>query len=217
MKTVNLGQNGSVFNTFLAEMRDASIQKDRMRFRNNLERVGEVFAYELSKVLAYSPKEVTTPLGIATVNTCDTPVVIATILRAGLPLQKGFLNFFDHAEASFLATFRKYGKGDYFELRVDYCSVPSLEGKALVIADTMIATGASIGVCIDKLVEEGGTPASIHLITPIASTYAVDQLSVRYGDDVTLWVGAIDEEITGRSYVVPGLGDAGDLAFGDKL
>ena len=146
MKTVNLGQNGSVFNTFLAEMRDASIQKDRMRFRNNLERVGEVFAYELSKVLAYSPKEVTTPLGIATVNTCDTPVVIATILRAGLPLQKGFLNFFDHAEASFLATFRKYGKGDYFELRVDYCSVPSLEGKALVIADTMIATGASIGV-----------------------------------------------------------------------
>jgi len=217
MKTVNLGQNGSVFNTFLAEMRDASIQKDRMRFRNNLERVGEVFAYELSKVLAYSPKEVTTPLGIATVNTCDTPVVIATILRAGLPLQKGFLNFFDHAEASFLATFRKYGKGDYFDLRVDYCSVPSLEGKALVIADTMIATGASIGVCIDKLVEEGGTPASIHLITPIASTYAVDQLSVRYGDDVTLWVGAIDEEITGRSYVVPGLGDAGDLAFGDKL
>jgi len=217
MKVFNLGENGTVFNTFLAEMRDATIQKDRLRFRYNLERVGEVFAYEISKVLAYSPKEVTTPLGIATVNTCDTPLVIATILRAGLPLQKGFLNYFDRAESAFLATFRKYGKGDYVELRVDYCSVPALEGKVLVVADTMIATGASIEVCIEKLVEEGGTPDAIHLITPIASTYAVDQLSVRYGDNVTLWVGAVDEEITGRSYVVPGLGDAGDLAFGDKL
>ena len=216
MKVFHLGENSTVFNTFLAEMRDARIQKDRLRFRYNLERVGEVFAYELSKVLSYSPKEVTTPLGIATVNTCDTPVVIAAILRAALPLQKGFLNFFDRAESAFLATFRKYGKGDYFELRVDYCSVPALEGKALVVADSMIATGASIEVCIEKLIEEGGTPASIHLITPIASCYAVDQLSVRYGDNVSLWVGAIDEEITGRSYVVPGLGDAGDLAFGDK-
>ena len=216
MKVFHLGENGTIFNTFLAEMRDAHIQKDRLRFRTNLERVGEVFAYELSKVLSYSPKEVTTPLGIATVSTCDTPVVVAAILRAGLPLQKGFLHFFDHAESAFLATFRKYGKGDYFELRVDYCSVPALEGKALVIADSMIATGASIEVCIEKLIEEGGTPASIHLIAPIASSYAVDQLSIRYGDNVSLWVGAIDEEITGRSYVVPGLGDAGDLAFGDK-
>ncbi|MBQ9193217.1 MAG: uracil phosphoribosyltransferase [Bacteroidales bacterium] len=216
MKVHHLGENGSVLNNFLAEMRDAHIQKDSLRFRTNLERVGAVFALEVSKELAYSPKEVTTPLGIATVNTCDTPLVIATILRAGLPLQKGFLSFFDHAESAFLATFRKYGAGDYFELRVDYCTTPSLEGKTLVLADTMIATGASIGVCIDKLIEEGGTPAAIHLITPIASTYAVEQLSMRYGDNVSLWVAAIDEEITGRSYIVPGLGDAGDLAFGGK-
>jgi uracil phosphoribosyltransferase len=142
--------------------------------------------------------------------------VIGTILRAGLPLQKGFMNFFDHAEAAFLATFRKYGAGDYFEMRVDYCMTPSLEGKTLVLADTMIATGASIEVCIDKLIEEGGNPAAIHLITPIASTYAVEQLSMRYGDNVSLWVAAVDEEITGRSYIVPGLGDAGDLAYGGK-
>ncbi len=216
MKVHHLGENGSVLNNFLAEMRDARIQKDSLRFRTNLERVGAVFALELSKELAYSPKEVTTPLGIATVNTCDTPLVIGTILRAGLPLQKGFMNFFDHAEAAFLATFRKYGAGDYFEMRVDYCMTPSLEGKTLVLADTMIATGASIEVCIDKLIEEGGNPAAIHLITPIASTYAVEQLSMRYGDNVSLWVAAIDEEITGRSYIVPGLGDAGDLAYGGK-
>ena len=214
MKVHHLGENGTVLNNFLAEMRD--IQKDSLRFRTNLERVGSVFALEVSKVLAYSPKQVTTPLGIATVNTCDTPLVIATILRAGLPLQRGFLNFFDHAESAFLATFRKYGAGDYFEMRVDYCTTPSLEGKTLVLADTMIATGSSISVCIDKLIEEGGTPAAIHLITPIASSYAVEQLSMRYGENVTLWVAAIDEEITGRSYIVPGLGDAGDLAYGGK-
>ena len=216
MKVHHLGENGTVLNNFLAEMRDAHIQKDSLRFRTNLERVGSVFALEVSKVLAYSPKQVTPPLGIATVNTCDTPLVIATILRAGLPLQRGFLNFFDHAESAFLATFRKYGAGDYFEMRVDYCTTPSLEGKTLVLADTMIATGSSISVCIDKLIEEGGTPAAIHLITPIASSYAVEQLSMRYGENVTLWVAAIDEEITGRSYIVPGLGDAGDLAYGGK-
>ena len=216
MKVHHLGENGTVLNNFLAEMRDARIQKDSLRFRTNLERVGSVFALEVSKVLAYSPKQVTTPLGIATVNTCDTPLVIATILRAGLPLQRGFLNFFDHAESAFLATFRKYGAGDYFEMRVDYCTTPSLEGKTLVLADTMIATGSSIGVCIEKLIEEGGTPAAIHLITPLASSYAVEQLSMRYGENVTLWVAAIDEEITGRSYIVPGLGDAGDLAYGGK-
>ena len=199
MKVHHLGENGTVLNNFLAEMRDATIQKDRLRFRTNLERVGAVFALELSKELAYSPKEVTTPLGIATVNTCDTPLVIATILRAGLPLQEGFMKFFDHAEAAFLATFRKYGAGDYFELRVDYCMTPSLEGKTLVLADTMIATGASIGVCIDKLIEDGGHPAAI-----------------RYGDEVSLWVAAVDEEITSHSYIVPGLGDAGDLAYGGK-
>jgi len=217
MKVVNLGEHNSVLNNFLAEMRDARIQKDSLRFRTNLERVGEVFAYEISKVLDYSVKKVTTPLGIAEVPTIDTQLVLATILRAGLPLHQGLFNFFDHAGTAFLAAFRKYGKGDWFEIRADYCTTPSLEGKTLILADTMLATGASIQVAIQKLKEEGGEPAHIHLVCPIASHYAVDFLGQRLGSDVTLWVAAIDEELTSHSYIVPGLGDAGDLAFGDKL
>ena len=205
MKVVNLGENPSVLNNFIAEMRDATIQKDSLRFRINLERVGEVFAYEISKVLTFSEKEVITPLGTARVATTDTPLVISTILRAGLPLQKGIFNFFDHAETAFLAAFRKYGAGDWFEIRADYCTTPSLEGKTLVLADTMLATGSSIEVAIDKLRQEGGEPIAIHLVCPIASTYAVDHLAKRLGDEVTLWVAAIDEELTSHS------------AFGEKL
>jgi uracil phosphoribosyltransferase len=217
MKVVNLGENPSVLNNFIAEMRDAAIQKDSLRFRINLERVGEVFAYEISKVLAYSDKDIVTPLGTARVATCDTPLVISTILRAGLPLQKGIFNFYDHAETAFLAAFRKYGAGDYFKIRADYCTTPSLEGKTLIVADTMLATGSSIEIAVEKLRQEGGEPIAIHLVCPISSTYAVDHLSKRFGDEVTLWVAAIDEELTSHSYIVPGLGDAGDLAFGAKL
>ena len=217
MKVVNLGESPSVLNNFIAEMRDATIQKDSLRFRTNLERVGQVFAYELSKVLTFSEKDVVTPLGTARVATSDTPLVIATIIRAGLPLQKGIFDFFDHAETAFLAAFRKYGAGDYFKIRADYCTTPSLEGKTLILADTMLATGSSIEIAIEKLKEEGGEPIAIHLVCPIASTYAVDHLAKRYGDEVTLWVAAIDEELTSHSYIVPGLGDAGDLAFGEKL
>ena len=217
MDVINLGGNDSVLNTFLAEMRDARIQKDSLRFRTNLERVGEVFAYEVSKKLSYSVKDVVTPLGTARVSTFDTPLVIATILRAGLPLQTGLLRFFDHAETAFLAAFRKYGKGDWFEIRADYCTTPALEGKTLILSDTMLATGSSIEIAYSKLIEEGGNPIHTHLICPIASTYAVDALSKRFDDNVTLWVAAIDEELTSHSYIVPGLGDAGDLAFGGKL
>ena len=217
MKVINLGGNNSVLNSFIAEMRDARIQKDRLRFRTNLHRVGQVFAYEISKELNYSVKDVTTPLGVAKVATHDTPLVIATILRAGLPLHEGLLSFFDHAQTAFLAAFRKYGKGDYFEIRADYCTTPPLEGKTLILADTMLATGSSIDLGIQKLVEEGGHPSHIHLVCPIASRFAVEQMSMHYDDDVTLWVAAIDEELTSHSYIVPGLGDAGDLAFGDKL
>ena len=217
MKVVNLGECPSVLNNYIAEMRDATIQKDSLRFRTNLERVGKIFAYEISKGLAYSEKDVVTPLGTARVATCDTPLVISTILRAGLPLQKGVFDFFDHAETAFLAAFRKYGAGDYFEIRADYCTTPSLEGKTLILADTMLATGSSIEVAVEKLRQEGGDPIAIHLVCPIASTYAVDHLSKRFGDEVTLWVAAIDEELTSHSYIVPGLGDAGDLAFGEKL
>lgn len=137
--------------------------------------------------------------------------------RAGLPLQRGIYHLFDHAETAFLATFRKYGTGDYFEIRADYCTTPSLEGKTLILADAMIATGSSIDIAIEKLREEGGEPIHIHLVAPIASSYAVDHLAQRYGDEVTLWVAAVDEELTGHSYIVPGIGDAGDLAFGEKL
>lgn len=217
MKVINLGENNSVFNTFIAEMRDSRIQKDSLRFRTNLERVGEVFGYEISKTLEYSPKDVTTPLGIARVSTFDTPIVIATLLRAGLPLQQGLFRVFDHAEAAFLGTFRKTGKGDYFKVRADYCNTPSLEGKTLILADSMLATGSSFLLALDKLREDGGKPQHVHLVCPIASLYAVDALSAKLDGDFTLWVGAIDEELTGHNYIIPGLGDAGDLSYGAKL
>ena len=217
MKVINLGEKGSVLNTFIAELRDIRIQKDSMRFRRNLERVGEIFAYEISKHLAYSEKEVTTPLGIATVSTFDTPLVIGTILRAGLPLQTGLLNVFDRAETAFLTAFRMYGKGDYFKIKANYCTTPSLEGKTLILADTMSATGSSVEVGLQKLYEQGGVPEYIHIVCPVTSTYAVDHLMQTMGNNVTLWVAAIDEELTSHSFVVPGIGDAGDLAFGGKL
>lgn len=217
MKVIDLGGNHSVLHSFIAEMRDIRIQKDSLRFRTNLERCGEMFAYEISKTLQYSAKDVQTPLGIAQVETFDTKLVIATILRAGLPLHEGLFRVFDHAETAFLAAFRKYGKGDYFKIRADYCTTPSLEGKTLILADTMLATGSSIKIGIQKLIDEGGQPEHIHLVCPIASRMAVDHLGGIYGDDVTLWVAAIDEELTSHSYIVPGLGDAGDLAFGGKL
>ena len=178
MKVVNLGENPSVLNNFIAEMRDATIQKDRLRFRTNLERVGEIFAYELSKELTYTEKDVVTPLGIARVATSDTALVISTILRAGLPLQKGVFNFFDHAETAFLAAFRKYGAGDYFEIRADYCTTPSLEGKTLILADTMLATGSSIEVAIDKLIQEGGNPIAIHAPSPAPTPWTISPSSM---------------------------------------
>ena len=217
MKVINIGESHSVLNSYIAEMRDARIQKDRLRFRTNLMRVGNIFGYEISKTLSYSTKDVTTPLGIAQVDTYDTPLVISTILRAGLPLHEGLLEVFDTAETAFLAAFRKYGKGDYFKIRADDCTTPSLEGKTLTLADTMLATGSSIEIAIQKLVEEGGYPSHIHLVCPIASHFAVDHLMQKLDNDVTLWVAAIDEELTSHSYIVPGLGDAGDLAFGGKL
>lgn len=217
MNVINLGENNTVLNTFLAEMRDATIQKDSLRFRTNLERVGQIFAYELSRTLSYSVKDVVTPLGTAQVSTHDSKLVIATIMRAGLPLHKGIFDVFDHAETAFIAAFRKYGKGDYFELKIDYCITPELSGKTLILADPMVATGASIEIAYNKLLEDGGEPACTHLVCPIASRYAVEYLAKRMPANVTLWVAAIDEELTGHSYIVPGLGDAGDLAFGGKL
>lgn len=216
MTVINLGEHNSVLNSFMAQMRDKTIQKDSMRFRRNLERLGEIFAYEISKTLNYSAKQVTTPLGIANVQTYDDQLVIGTILRAGLPLHQGILNYFDNAQNAFVAAYRKYDKGDSFHIKIEYASTPDLEGKVLILADTMLATGASLEIAYNRLCEDG-EPAHTHLVCPVSSMEAVEHLKKSLpGDKVTLWVAAIDEELTSHSYIVPGLGDAGDLAFGDK-
>ncbi len=216
MKVINLGETNSVLNTYIAQMRDSKIQKDSLRFRTNLERLGEIFAYEVSKTFNYSPKKVTTPLGIADVNTYDDKLVISTILRAGLPLHQGVLNFFDDAQNAFVAAYRKYSKGGGFNINVEYITSPDLDGKILIMSDTMLATGLSLELTYNKLLEHG-KPAHTHLICPMASKDAVEYIKKRLpSEDVTLWVAAIDDELTTKSYIVPGLGDAGDLAYGIK-
>ena len=216
MKVINLGEKNSILNKFVAQMRDKKIQKDSMRFRRNLERVGEIFAYEISKTMEYSSKQVNTPLGIAEANIYDDNVVVATILRAGLPLHQGILNYFDDAQNAFVAAYRKYDKGEGFHINIEYATTPDLTGKTLIIADTMLATGASLEIAYNKLLENG-EPKHTHLVCPIASSYAVEYLQKNIdGTKATLWVAAIDEELTSRSYIVPGLGDAGDLAYGIK-
>ena len=217
MKVINLGENNSVLNTFVAELRDRKIQKDSFRFRTNLERVGEIFAYEVSRVLNYSEKDVETPLGIAKVPTFDNKVVIATILRAGLPLLRGLLKYFDKAESAFVAAYRKYDRGDDFHINIEYCTCPVIEGKTLILSDTMIATGASIEVSYNRLCEEGGNPEHTHFVCPISSVYAIEYMQKKLPANTTLWTAAIDEELTSQSYIVPGLGYSGDLAFGDKI
>ena len=217
MKVINLGENHTALNTYVAQMRDKRVQKDRMRFRANLERVGHIFAYEVSKTLNYSVKDIVTPLGIASIPTFDDKIVVATILRAGLPLLKGILDVFDGAESAFIAAYRKYEKGDDSAIHVEYASVPHLDGKILILADTMLATGASIEVTYNKLIETG-TPAHTHLVCPISSVYAVEYLQKHLmTDSITLWTAGMDEELTSHSYIVPGLGDAGDLALGEKI
>ena len=216
MRVVNLGDSNSILNKFIAQLRDREIQKDSMRFRKNLERVGEVFAYEISKTFHAADKNVVTPLGIATVPVHDEQIVLATILRAGLPLHQGLLNYFDDAQSAFVATYRKYHKGEDFHIDVEYSNTPDLNDKILILADTMLATGSSLEVTYKKLCE-GGQPKHTHLVCPIASAYAVEYLQKNLaGGGITLWLAAVDEELTSRSYIVPGLGDAGDLAFGLK-
>ncbi len=216
MEIINLGEQNSILNRFIAQMRDRTVQKDSMRFRANLERVGAIFAYEISKRLHYSEKKVVTPLGIADVSTHDDQVVVATILRAGLPLHKGILDFFDDAQNAFVAAYRKYDKGDDFHINIEYVTAPDLNGKVLILADTMLATGASLELAYNRLLEDG-TPSYTHLVCPVASVYAVEYLQKHLpGEGITLWMATQDEELTSHSYIVPGLGDAGDLAYGDK-
>lgn len=219
MKLTNLGETNSLLNSFMAQMRDKDIHSDRLRFRTNLHRLGQIFAYEISKTLDYSIKQVETPLGIADIPTFDDKIVISTVIRAGLPLHDGVLDYFEEAENAFIAAFRQYdgSSHDSFHINSEYCATPSLEGKTLILADTMLATGSSLLLAYNRLLEVGGTPKSVHFVCPISSAYAVDFLSRQLPDSVHLWVAAIDPELTPSSYIVPGLGDAGDLAYGEKL
>jgi uracil phosphoribosyltransferase len=215
MPYFNLSTQPSIANQFIAELRDVNVQTDRMRFRRNMERLGEIMAYEISRTMAYSLQEVETPLGIATVQMPDNQPVIASILRAGVPMHTGVLNIFDQADNAFVSAYRRHHKDGSFEIHVEYLSCPPLEGRVLIVADPMLATGASIVLSIQRLLEHG-TPAKIHILTAIASAMGVDYVK-RMLPQAHIWVGAVDEELTAKSYIVPGLGDAGDLAFGEKL
>ena len=208
----------TVLNKYMAELRDAKIQSDSMRFRRNLERVGEVMAYEISKTLNYVSQMVETPLGQAEVALIDDKLVLATILRAGLPLHQGFLNYYDDAESAFVSAYRKSSKDGSFKVKVEYISNCKLEGKTLILVDPMLATGTSLVLAYEALIAKGGEPEHTHIASVIASEQGIDYATRHLpARSTTLWVGAVDAELTSRSYIVPGIGDAGDLAFGEKL
>jgi uracil phosphoribosyltransferase len=212
---INLSQQHSLVSNWIGELRDADIQKDRMRFRRNLERIGEVAAYEISKLLPFVEKEIQTPLGIADCKVMKEQPVLATILRAGLPLHQGLLNFFDQADNAFISAYRKHNKDGSFEISLDYVSCPELENRVVIISDPMLATGASLVKTIHFLKEEGN-PREIHIVAAIACTVGIEYVK-REESTVTIWCGDIDDELTAKGYIVPGLGDAGDLAFGVKV
>jgi uracil phosphoribosyltransferase len=212
----NLGQQYSVFSQFMAEIRDIKIQTDRMRFRRNLERVGEIMAYEISKKLVYRRQSVSTSLGVCECSVLQQQPVLATILRAGLPLHQGLLNYFDQAENTFISAYRvHHGDDDAFDVEVEYLASPDLEGKTVILCDPMLATGSSMVLAYKALLERG-TPAHIHVAAVIASDQGVSRVQKNLPANTTIWVGAIDAELTSRAYIVPGLGDAGDLAYGEK-
>ena len=211
-----LNEKTSVFNQFLSEIRDINIQKDKMRFRRNLERMGEIMAYEISKKINFKDTEIQTPLGVSVCKTIDKQPVIASIMRAGLPLHQGFLNYFDNAENSFISAYRKYNKNDGFDIKLEYLSTPDLTGKTLILVDTMLATGASV-VLAYKALLKNGTPQKTYIVSLIASNEGVEYLKKNLSQKNTkIFLGAIDNELTAHSYIVPGLGDAGDLAYGEK-
>lgn len=215
MKIINIGKNNSVFNQFISEIRNVDVQNDRMRFRRNCERMGEILAYEVSKTFNFTTKEITTPLGISEIPLIDEQPVLATILRAGLPLHQGLLNYFDNADNAIFSAYRKHKKDGSFIIESKYMASPSLEGRIVILSDPMLASGASM-VEIYKLLLDKGTPKKLHIITLIASKEGIGFVERNLPEDTTLWVGAIDEELTAESYIVPGLGDAGDLAYGTK-
>ena len=218
MKVINLSEHNSVLNQFLSEIRDVNIQKDPLRFRRNIERIDEFMAIEVSKALNYQPTEVVTPLATATVNTISDQLVLATILRAGMPLHQGFLNVFDRAENAFLSAYRRVNKEAELEIVAEYIAAPATEGKTLIIADPMLATGMSMEAGYIALLRHGA-PKHTHLCAAIGTPQAVDYLRKALNDspDVTLWCAAIDPVLNEKKYIVPGLGDAGDLCYGQKI
>ncbi len=214
-KLNNLSATPSLVNQFVSELRNSTIQTDRLRFRTNLNRIGEIIGYEISKTLQYVPDEVETPMGIASVELTTDEVVLATILRAGIPLHQGMLRYFDKAENAFVTAYRKHHKDGTFEINLENISSPDLNGKVLIVCDPMIATGASMVKSLLALMEFG-TPKRIHIATVIAATPGIEYV-IRNVEEATIWAAAVDDELTARSFIVPGLGDAGDLAFGEKL
>mgnify|MGYP005918005421 CR=1 FL=1 len=218
MKIINLSETDSILNQYVSEIRNVEVQNDRLRFRRNIERIGEVMAYEMSKTFAYSVKEIQTPLGIAPVRTPDNPLVISTILRAGLPFHQGFLSYFDYAENAFVSAYRKSTKDGKFTVKVEYISCGDLEGKVLLLVDPMLATGSSLVLAYKALCEKGGTPKYTHVAAVIASEQGIDYVQKNMPrKTTTVWAAAVDEELTSRCYIVPGIGDAGDLAYGEKV
>jgi uracil phosphoribosyltransferase len=212
-----LSENSSILNQYIAEIRDQNIQRDRIRFRRNMERIGEVFAYEISKTLSYTKTVTPTVLGEADTNTLTDQPVVATILRAGLPLHTGLLNIFDSAQNAFVSAYRRHHKDNTFEIQIEYLSSPNLDDKTLILVDPMLATGSSMVLAYKALLTKG-KPKHTHIVAVIASREGVEYVKKHMPDNnYTLWLAAVDEELTAHAYIVPGLGDAGDLAFGEKL
>ncbi len=212
-----LDRENSVLNLFVAQLRDVAVQVDRMRFRRNLERVGEVMAYEISRTFDYALARVETQLGESEIMLPRDEVVVASILRAGIPFHNGVLNVLDGAESAFVSAYRKYSKDGTFKINVEYIQCGDLEGKTLILVDPMLATGSSAVLTYKALVEKGGTPARVHLATVVASEEGVDHVRRNMPKGATLWCAAVDQELTVKSYIVPGIGDVGDLAYGDKF
>lgn len=216
MTVHHISEKPSVLNQFLAELRNVEIQNDRMRFRRNIERIGEILGFELSKVLEYETKEITTPLGTMHIELPVEDVVICSILRAGIPLHNGLLNYFDRAGSSFISAYRHHtSDANSFEIVVEYLASPSLEGKTLILADPMLATGRSL-VAVFEALKDLGTPKEVHLVSVIAAQEGIETVNAALPEETQLWVATIDEKLNENGYIVPGLGDAGDLAFGEK-
>lgn len=216
MEVINFAEHPSLVSQYMTELRDVNVQGDMLRFRRNLQRIGEIMAYEISKRLKYKVQKIDTPLDECDALVLDEQVVLATIFRAGIPFHQGFLDYFDHAQNAFVSAYRKYKEKENFDVFIEYIASPRLDGKTLLLVDPMLATGTSMELSYRALLTKG-TPAHVHVASVIASKAAVDYVSRTFpADKTTLWVGAVDDTINEHSYIVPGLGDAGDLAYGIK-